>query len=359
MNGSLTHPRTISSGVLLRRCFLGAVIRDTPRGVEVTRVVEGSMAERAGLRPGDLLVRFGHDVSTREELVGACRTRAGHGSELHYLRAGSPLRASVEYVPFPEERVPGASVEYGDSEGARTILARPPGADTVVCFLPGIDYASVDYALVEELPAARLLADFAREGLATYRVERPGLGDSPGAPCEGFLDEQHVYRRAIEALPGFRRRVLFGHSVGGMHAPMLADLAHALVVYGASRRRWSECLRASHDRQIRLRGIASKPMSTWPEERATRFHEELDAVDLAGAWDKVRCPWLVVIGEHDWIVGDEEQRELGGDVLGLSDLDHAFTRHASLSASLEAFGRGDYDERIATGCARWIEARGA
>lgn len=342
--------------MLLRRCFLGAVVRDTDEGVEVTRVLPGSMAARAGLLEGDIIVGFGGETPDRAALIDACRARAGDETTLVFTRDAERLEARVDYVPFPNEVVPGAEVVYGESGPHRVILATPAGADTVVCFLPGIGYASVDFALREAAPAARFLADLCAHGLATFRVERPGLGDSPGAPCVGFHHEQRIYRDAFERLGGFSKRVIFGHSVGGMHAPMLADLADALVVYGTSRRRWSTCLSASRERQSRLRGVGNEGRDEWPAERATRFHEELDALDLPRIWDEVPCPWLVAIGEHDWVVGEDEQRELGGEALRLEGLDHAFTRHASLEESLNALGRGTYDDRLARGCAAWIRA---
>ena len=61
------------------------------------------------------------------------------------------------------------------------------------------------------------------------------------------------------------------------------------------------------------------------------------------------------------MVGDAEQRAIArasrGQVIELEGLDHAFTRHASLEASFEGFGRGSYDPRLAEACARWLEAR--
>lgn len=340
--------------MLRRRCFLGAAVRDTSEGIEVTRVFEGSMAARAGLEVGDVITGFATPTPDRAALVSACRALVGERSALTYRRGEQSFEASVEYVPFPLERVPGAELVYGESGGLRTILAAPPGADALVCFLPGIDYASIDFALREAAPAARFLTDLCQLGLATFRIERPGLGDSPGEPELAFEEEQLVYRDAIGALERFERVVLFGHSVGGMHAPMLADLADALVVYGTSKRRWSRCLREGRERQGRLRGLEYDAPEGWPEERGPRFHEELESADLEAAWSAVSAPHLVLIGEYDWVVGEDEQRELGGETRFFEGLDHAFTRHPTLEASFEDFGRGGYDARVARACAEWI-----
>ncbi len=339
-----------------RRAFLGAAVANGEEGVEITRVWPGSMAERAGAEPGDRIRAFGAPVGSLAELVAACREHAGGSAIRLALERGRALHElEVEYVPFPTETAPG-SVVYGEAAGLRTIEVVPEGgASAELVFLPGLPYESVDFALREAEPTARFLADLARLGIATLRIERPGLGDSPGARCAGFVAEQRAYREALVARGRNRRRALFGHSLGGMHAPFLADLADSVIVYGTSARRWSECLVASRDRQRSLRGLppVDGPLG-WPPERSPRFHEELDATDLAAAWSTVSAPVLVIMGEHDWVVGDEDPRALGGEVRVLDGLDHAFTRHATREASLAALGRGEPDPRVAAACAEWL-----
>ena len=349
---------------LARRCFLGAAVRDEGHGIEVLRVWPGSMAAQAGMTAGDTICAFGAldapALASVDALVAACRARAGRASHLRFERSGDLHAREVPYVPFPDEEVPTAHVDYGETRGLRTMLVRPRTieADTVVCFLPGIDYASVDYALRERAPAVHFLAGLVAAGIATYRIERPGLGDSPGLACAGFLDEQSVYRNGLETLRRsgqFDRIVLFGHSVGGMHAPMLADLADASIVYGTSARRWSTCLREGRDRQRSLRGQSPlSQMPPWPIQRPIRFHRELEAVDLAAEWSRAQIPSLTLIGAYDWVVSEREQRELPGVAAVLDGLDHAFTTHRSKQESLARLGRGSLDDQVATACARWL-----
>lgn len=345
--------------MLPRRAFLGASVHDGDCGVEVLRVWPGSMAERAAARPGDVILAYGgRAIGTVADLVAACRDHTAQTVQLVLERDDRERLERVEYIPFPDEVVDGATIEYGEHGTLRTILAVPDGgADTVVCLLPGIDYASVDFALREDHPTARFLAGLCDAGLATFRVERPGLGDSRGKPCHGWLDEQALYREAIGSLTGFSRVVLFGHSVGGMHAPRLSDLADALIVYGTTSRQWSDCLGESRARQRRLRGLPPRDDDDWPTERPRRFHEQLEATDLRAAWAANDRPTLVVIGEHDWVVSDEEQREVPGEVVVIDGLDHAYTTHPTLEASLAALGRGEPCAELAAACARWLRAR--
>jgi len=349
-------PVGYAAPVLPRRAFLGASVHDGDCGVEVLRVWPGSMAERAAARRGDVILAYGErSIGTVADLVTACREQRASPVRLVLERDDRELLERVPYVPFPAERIEGATVEYGEHAGLRTILSVPEaGADTVICFLPGIEYASVDYALREGDPVARFLAGLNREGFATFRVERPGLGDSPGVPCHGWLDEQAIYREAIGALTGFDRVILFGHSVGGMHAPLLADVADALIVYGTTSRQWSDCLGESRARQRRLRGLPPDDADDWPTERTRRFHEQLESADLRAAWAANDRPTLVLIGEHDWVVSEDEQREIPGDVVVLDGLDHAFTTHPALEASLGALGRGAPCHELPAACARWL-----
>ncbi|HHH30216.1 MAG TPA: alpha/beta fold hydrolase [Polyangiaceae bacterium] len=350
--------------VLARRCFLGASVQDTADGVRVLRTWPGSMAASAGAQAGDRIECFGAPVQTVAQLVAACRAQAGEAAELVLVRDGEPRTLRVPYLPFPAEHSPHGQLTYGtlSHRGAqvRTILVTPPDADTAVVFLPGIEWQSVDYALRERCPSAQLLSDLSRLGLATFRVERPGLGDSPGPPCDGFLDEQAVYRAGLRSLaddPRFTSVVLFGHSVGGMHAPMLADLADALITYGSSARRWSQCLDEGHARQLAMRGMPPQPRAPgWPPQRPRRFHEELDGQDLGAHWRSLVVPSLVLIGEYDWVVSSEEQLELPGEHVVLGGLDHALTRHDSLEESLSRFGRGSGDDQIARRIHAWLNA---
>jgi pimeloyl-ACP methyl ester carboxylesterase len=171
------------------------------------------------------------------------------------------------------------------------------------------------------------------------------------------------------------RLFVYGHSVGGMHAALLAEQAplRGVVVYGSTARRWSACLRDGLRRQLSLRGVADAEIEDalrdfdagFPDERYERspaFHRQLDATDLEAAWRHAHTDLLVLIGEHDWVVGAEEQRDLAGLVEGatvveLDGLDHAFSRHASRADSLREYARGAFDERLIEVPVRWMSSR--
>ncbi|MDX1476992.1 MAG: PDZ domain-containing protein [Saprospiraceae bacterium] len=78
----------------------GVYIEETEGGVVVTEVVEGSLAEGAGLQEGDIITAFnGTAVATPEALVDAVQSaEAGKKATVKYLRDGKAQKASVTFA---------------------------------------------------------------------------------------------------------------------------------------------------------------------------------------------------------------------------------------------------------------------
>lgn len=229
-------------------------------------------------------------------------------------------------------------VEHGELDGKRTFVRGNSALG--VLFLQGITPSSLE----DPSPVTDALRSL--ENITLLELERRGVGDSRGQ-IPDFNTEVDDYRAALTWLRTRCRRVIvFGHSVGGMIAPLLD--ADAIVVYGTSSMRWMQCLEASTRRQCALRGIPDVEsvlqrerarIARGEDERSAEFHAQLDAVDLADAWRRSRVPRLVLHGEYDWVVSEEEARAIGEPTI-LPSLDHAMTAHDSLHASLVAMGRG-------------------
>lgn len=356
---------------LPRRPFLGAAVRPAEGGLEITWIAPGSMAAQT-LRVGDVLEAM--DAAPVPDVEALRRALGSEGCVATLRRDGARHEVRLAPVPFPDERGPGA-LTYGalDVGGhrVRTILRRPSPDAPVLLFLPGIRPESVDFALAERRPAARLVHGLVEAGFAVLRVDRFGLGDSEGPPCAGIdlETERTIYAAALDALgqPAF----LFGHSVGGMLAPLLARDREVLGVatFGTSARRWTRCLRDGIARQLRLRGrdeatvrreleaFDADPLRDGRYDRTRAFHAQLDAAPLEEAWRALDAPCLFLVGEHDWVVSEEEQREAasfaGGEVRVLPGVDHAFTRHETLAESLERYGEGAFAAELVHHVAAW------
>lgn len=90
---------------------LGLGPRLTP---SISAVNPGSPAERAGLRPGDVVTAVaGQPVFTPEELMQAIQRRAGQTFELTVERDGQPLTVSVTAAPVRDRNAAGEEVEVG------------------------------------------------------------------------------------------------------------------------------------------------------------------------------------------------------------------------------------------------------
>lgn len=359
---------------LPRRAFLGAGVRVDGERVVVTR----ALIEDGPLREGDVLAAVDGESITSTDLLGE-RLRAAARRErvtLRVERAGSILELELPVQPMPRERLAGAGVRYGHvlwrGHRVRTISTAPAEPVATVVFLQGIYCQSVDLPLSPDAPLSRLVRAWTELGLATVRVERPGVGDSEGPPCAelDLAGEIELYEAALASLP--ERPLLFGHSLGGVVATALAARAAGVIAYGAPGTSWTRTVREGIERQLRLRR-ASEPdvaarlarFDADPFEerhgRALELHRQLDALDLAEAWRRVPVPVLVLIGEHDWVTGGEAQRAIAerardAEVVTLDGLDHSFTRHASLDASLRDHGRGAFDARVAGETARFARA---
>jgi hypothetical protein len=383
---------------LSRRAFLGAELPPdeeafTPDGIKVAGVSAGGMADRAGVAPGDLIVSIAETkVRTRCELGIALRRAGGERTTKLVVRRGSGrVEKRVAVTPQPVEIIAGAEVDYGElmvgkapsPVWLRTITTRVEQPRAIVLVIQGIACESVDHATSPEAPLAGLVAGWAHEGIESIRFDKRGVGDSVGGPCEAtdFATELSDARAALglaqthaqsRGLPLF----VFGHSVGGMIAPVLvgasADIA-GVITYGAPVERWLTCLVDSTRRQLELVGASAEEIEHRTTSvralaktgelngRSASYHAQLDQLDVATAWKSVSAPVLVLRGEHDWVVHPDDQARIAQLALGattvvdLPALDHLFGAHADRAASLRDYGIGAFDDATVSVTRRWID----
>lgn len=389
---------------LPRRVFLGAELPAdhlafTQAGMRIDGVTPGGMADRAGVRTGDTVVEIaGLPVRTLGELGAALRGAGeAESAEIRYTRGGELYVETVEAVRSPHEEIEGAEVVYGTlaATGARlrTIVTRVRNPRAIVLVLPGIACESIDGI---DAPLPRLVHGWAHAGVEALRFDKRGVGDSEGGPC-GELDFHTELADAAAALEVTRARaadrgvplVLFGHSVGGIIAASLAgkhgggesdgggddsgDAIAGVITFGAPASRWLECLLDTTRRQHQMRGsspdeieratseLSERAFSTGVNGRSAAYHMQLEAFDPAALWSSVRAPVLVVRGEYDWVVRDDDQARIaslvGGaaDILDLPGLDHVLGWHPDREASLRDYGAGRFDTSIVPATVEWID----
>lgn len=374
---------------LPRRALLGAELPAddeafTPAGTQISAVTPGGMADLAGVRAGDTIVTLAAlPVRTFAELSAALR-RAGAGSstELRFARGAEVLAGTAPVVPCPHEELEGVGIGYGTlavpGVRLRTIATRIPEPRAMVLLLPGIACDSIE----AESPLADLAHGWACAGFDTLRFDRRGIGDSEGGPCADLDFATELADAALAlalALERARERelplVVFGHGAGGIAAASLAieHPVRGLIVFGTPSSRWLESLADTERRLGELRGdppeaieretsaLASRTLADGALGRSPAYHLQLEAIDPAALWTRLRAPLLVLRGEHDHVVRADDQARLASLVSGpssvvdLPGLDHLLGWHEGRDASLADHGAGRFDAAIVQLTAAWID----
>jgi dienelactone hydrolase len=331
---------------LPRRAWLGVALATHANGAAVTSVAAGSTADGAGIRPGDVITMAG-EIAVRvpqDVIVAMARQDGGDAVALVFMRDGVETRRQVVLRSYPREEMPNVSFDYGsvhldDASRLRTILSVPAGRKgplPAVMLLQGGGCGSVDMPFAPDVGQHGLLRAVAAQGYVTMRVEKSGIGDSKGPPCDAIGYEQELagYRAALRAVrqhPAVdpARIYLLGISLGGVFAPVLARdyPVRGIVMYGT---------------------IAFAP-SPYPG-RSERFFKEIAALDVPAAWAAIEARVLALHGSHDEnttaadharIVAIVNAQRPGRAVhRELEGLDHCWTWHPSTAASKGNCGNG-------------------
>ena len=361
--GVLSVGASSQTDSLPRRGALGVGLGvDDGGAVRVTAVQDASTAAELGIMAKDVIQAIdGVTTRTLADVIAAVGKHVrGRHIAIDLIRDGSPLHREGMLKPLLQETLAGAEVEYGSvvASGARlrTIVSIPAnlvGRAPAVLLVAGGGCGSIDTPLSPDVAQPGLVRVIGMNGFVTMRVDKSGMGDSEGPPCDsiGYEEELAGYRAALQALKAHRsvdpaRVFLLGVSLGGVFAPVLANesAVAGIVAYGT---------------------LATAP-SPYPG-RSERFFREFAAVDIPAAWAKVDARVLVMHGTydegttadaHDRIArivnaahpGRAEHREL-------DRLDHCWSRHETLEASREHCGMGVETTELSAATLAFLNAR--
>ena len=351
---------------LPRRGFFGASVAANDDGkVRIVSVSEKSTASDLGIQPGDIIRKLGRvSIHTPSEFVSTIRNHgAGDEIAIELVRDGERHEKTAKLKPYPLESIEHSQIEYSSvvTRGGirlRTIVSVPINSTKpapAVMFLPGGGCGSVEQSIHRRTARDSLLNSVARNGFATMRVERSGVGDSEGPPCNsiGYHDELKGYLSGLRALklhPAIDSNQIFllGGSLGGVFAPIVAneiDVA-GIIVHGT---------------------IAHPPQPY--AGRSERFFKEFAKVDVLSTWSAIGEPTLILHGEYDRHPNRSKKQHAkiaatinlvhpGAAIhLELEKHDHCGTKHKSYEDSQNNCGNGEITSEMSNVVVTFLHAQ--
>jgi pimeloyl-ACP methyl ester carboxylesterase len=294
---------------------------------------------------------------------------------------------------LPREQSSAYEIHYGSvrvgKEIQRVIITNPPGKEPkpALLFVGGLGCYSLDFSGTgPKVEAYQRILDFVtRLGFVTMRVEKTGMGDSVGTAC----DQQDFHREIAGNLAGLKALAaypfvdaeqiyIFGHSIGGVIAPLLAEQVpvKGIAVLGTLANDWYEYDLSNARRQYLLSGVGPMEIENalyWQKIFSAEFYvnkkspaqivleypqlagytqlavhwtymQQLTEVHPVADWNRSNSDVLIISGASDFIgsQGDElysmvqeanKTRANPIRLVGLSHLDHFFRNAESQQAS--------------------------
>jgi pimeloyl-ACP methyl ester carboxylesterase len=273
-----------------------------------------------------------------------------------------PRRTKTPRESYPNVDVVYDSVTAPDGNRLRTIITRPHGVEGKLPVIFVVGWLSCDS--VEEPADTKDATGIVFRGVAQlpglclFRMDKQSVGDSEGVCAENdFESELAAYRMAFRALKNYNfidtdRVYMLGISNGGGFAPLVPEseaeqrqvrgylsvggwvktwFEHMLEI---ERRRFALIGKSPAEVNVRMKG-AAKLYESWLLEgrsideilrerpelahlwaegsdhahlygRPLRFYQQLQELNLAGAWSRVKVPALMLHGQYDWIMSRED-----------------------------------------------------
>jgi pimeloyl-ACP methyl ester carboxylesterase len=269
-----------------------------------------------------------------------------------------PRRTGAPGESYPHTDVIYGSVTVPDGKRLRTIVTKPHDAKAKlpVIFVAGwLSCDSVEAPADTKDATGIVFRGLAQlPGFCLFRTDKQGMGDSEGNCAENdFESELAGYRAAFRALKTYdfidpNHVYMLGISNGGGFAPLVPESdseqlqVGGYVVVGGWVKTWFEHMLEIERRRFGLMGklpgevnermkrtatlyhdwlIKKKSVDQiiheqpelgelWPEGedhihlygRPLAFYQQLQDLNLAAAWSRVKVPTLVLHGQFDWIM---------------------------------------------------------
>lgn len=347
---------------------LSALQLDKMDGILVRDIIPNTTAESIGLKPNDFITMINKNtISSYSDLAKVISTTSV-GSEITFVvyRDNHSKTLKGIFKEKPRTEYKNATVLYDEfpfKDGfIRCFLKTPTNQPIkgIIYFVQGIGCFSMDN-LPKNNPYFLLPEQLLESGYQVFITEKAGMGDSKNSKhCSqmGFNEELAVFQTAYKKLLNYKgvtanNVIVFGHSLGGIIAPILANefKPKGVIVFGTGINNWKDYLLQAHEEQSLMQGIdkaiVDAQMKTYrpfvnelfehPDRiekflkdgqykdeldylgyepktglftagRTLQYHRELSQWSLPKEWKKIQCPVLSMYGESD--------------LPALSDIDH-------------------------------------
>ena len=409
--------------VLPRHAAFGAAMQDRNGKATVSRVIPQSAAAAAGILSGDTIEKVdGATIGDTASFLAYLHTRhAGEKGVVTVVRSGVEKSVAVTFGAPADESDPLAMTSYDairvDGTLRRVLVTYPKndiGRLPAVLLLGGIGCYSVDVAANPQDQYMRLTHDVSQAGFITMRVEKSGVGDSQGPPCDrlDLAAEERGYAAALTALRTNPRvdpdRVfLLGHSIGSLEAPRLAATQKVAGVIAAEAvgRDWPEYEVRNLRRQLELMNTPPAAMDAAllekhiclvryllekePEDQIERsdpgckvpngvypasasYMQQVAPIDIIGTWTKIDVPVLAIYGMSDFVTEAADHERIVAVVNAahpgyatytpIDGMDHLLFAASSPKAAMDAFYNNSarvYDADLSRTVVAWLKAHAA
>lgn len=258
-----------------------------------------------------------------------------------------------------EEAHPNITTTYGtltvrDGVKLQTIVTKPSNVTGRLPAILFVQWLSCDRVAISDHPrdgwSAMLKQVVRRSNALVWRTEKRGIGKSEGDCATMDYDTELAdHKLAFEALKRRddvdpNRIVIFGGSIGGTYAPLIAadQPVAGVMIWGAGATTWAERMMKFERNALELRrtppeqlaremtlrlqffdrylvskqtpsqiaaadaavgAVWSRIVGTAADGQYGRpfaFHQQAQRADWATAWSKVKSPVLAMYGEYDW-----------------------------------------------------------
>jgi pimeloyl-ACP methyl ester carboxylesterase len=329
-----------------------------------------------------------------------------------------PRKSKTPRESYPNVDVIYDSVIAPDGKRLRTIITKPRKAKgkLPVIFVAGwLSCDSVEAPADTKDETGLVFRGLAQmPGFALFRMDKQGVGDSEGVCAEtDFHSELAGYRSAFRALKNYdfidaNRVYMLGISNGGGFAPLVPEsvaeqsAVRGYISVGGWVKTWFEHMLEIERRRFALMGevpgevngrmkgaatlyhewlIKSRPVDDivkgqpqlselWPEGkdhahlygRPLAFYEQLQNLNLAEAWSRVKASTYVLRGAFDWIMSREDSELIAnyvnrnGDLASFYEIPntgHTFQHYLSLADAFKG-KRAQFDPNVIGLLTDWL-----